>query len=507
MFNLRGNTRTSGEKARQEGGQIFGSGSRATVAILLAVKNPNHTGPCRIQYHDIGDYRTREQKLEIVDQATLDNIEWQAIEPNEAGDWTNQRNYDFMAYPAIGDKKDKTNSTTVFRTYSAGLKTGRDAWCYNHSRTAVEENMRRMIATYNHQVDLVSAGTIRADQTDNDPSHISWSAGLTADLNRNRQHVLDVDKLRTGVYRPFDKRWTYFDRAFNERTYQLHSAFPTSKHENFGFYNAGAGSAVPFSVLVIDGLPDLHVTGAGSGGQFFPRWTYQKVEASSDGQLNLHGKDVSDADEYGYRRIDNITDEILAEHRAKHGDEVTKDDIFYYVYGLLHSLTFRNKFAADLTKMLPRIPLVESTEDYQAFIAAGRDFVDLHLNYEELEPYPLGEEIAAMAPSDSCELYRVTKMKWKDRQSKTALVYNSWLTLTGFPKETHQYVLGSRSGVEWLIERYQVKTDPKSGITNDPNDWALEHHDPTYIRDLVGRIVTLSVETMAIVKSLPALTF
>lgn len=507
VFNLRGNARTAGEQRRKEKDNVFGQGGRTTIAILIAVKNPDHTGPCHIHYHDIGDYHTREKKLEIIDQATLDNIEWQAIEPNEAGDWTNQRNSDFMVYPAIGDKKGRTDSATVFRTYSAGLKTGRDAWCYNHSQAAAEANMRRMVENYNHQVNLVSAGTISSGGADNDPTQISWNRGLRNDLSRSKNHHFNPERVYRGTYRPFTRQYVYFDRAMNDMVYQLDGLFPTSRHENVGFYSVGAGSAVPFSVIMIDGLPDLHVTGAGSGGQFFPRWTYQKVEAFSDAHLNLHAEDDSEVDEYGYRRIDNITDDILIEHRSKHGNEVTKDDIFYYVYGLLHSPDYRTAFVADLTKMLPRIPVVESTADYQAFVAAGQDLADLHLHYEDLEPYPLGEEIAAVAPSDPYELYRVTKMKWKDRQSKNALVYNSWLTLTGFPKETHQFLLGSRSGVEWLIDRYQVKTDSKSGITNDPNDWALEHHDPTYIRDLVGRVVTLSVETMAIVRSLPVLTF
>jgi predicted helicase len=505
VFNLRGNARTSGEQRRKEKDNVFGQGGRTTIAILIAVKNPDHTGPCRIHYRDIGDYRTRQQKLEIVDQATLHNLEWQAIEPNEAGDWTHQRNDGFMAYPAIGDKKDKTNSTTVFHTYSAGLKTGRDAWCYNHSRTAVEANLHRMIENYNHQVDLVAAGTIAPGQADNDPAHINWSASLIAGLSRGRKDTFDSRHLQIGTYRPFEKRWVYFDRAFNERTYQLHSAFPTPGHQNERLYLNGIHASSQFTCLMLDSMPCLDLYG--KAGQFFPRWTYEKVQTPSEGQFDLSSEAASDIDQSGYRRIDNITDEILAEHRAKHGDEVSKDDIFYYVYGLLHSPNYRTDFAADLTKMLPRIPLAESAKDYRALVAAGQDLADLHLHYEELEPYPLGEEIVAVAPSDPYELYRVTKMKWKDRQSKTSLVYNSWLMLTGFPKETHQYMLGSRSGVEWLIDRYQVKTDKQSGITNDPNDWALEHHDPTYIRDLVGRIVTLSVETMAIVKSLPALTF
>ena len=234
--------------------------------------------------------------------------------------------------------------------------------------------------------------------------------------------------------------------------------------------------------------------------QFFPRWTYEKVSAD-DG---LFAASSGEVDEYGYRRVDNITDEILAVYREKFGPQVSKDDIFHYVYGVLHSQQYREVFAADLKRMLPRIPLAASSADFQAFVDAGRALADLHVNYETVDPYPLHESTHPL-DVDEWELYRVTKMRWDDKTTRKAIIYNGYLTLSDIPAAVHEYRLGSRSGLEWLIDRYQVKTDKASGIVNDPNDWCCEHDDPRYIVDLVKRVTRVSVETMDIVRSLPEL--
>ena len=201
--------------------------------------------------------------------------------------------------------------------------------------------------------------------------------------------------------------------------------------------------------------------------------------------------------------MDNITDPTLAGYRATYGGQVSKDNIFYYVYGLLHSPTYRTEFAADLKKMLPRIPKVS---DFAGFSAAGRKLADLHIGYESVEPYPLNELVNGSA--DDSGLYRVKKMAFgksgKDKDM-SRIVYNSRITLTGIPEEAYRYMLGSRSAVEWIMDRYQVKTDKASGIVNDPNDWATEHDQPRYILDLLKRIVTVSIETMKIVDDLPPL--
>jgi predicted helicase len=243
-------------------------------------------------------------------------------------------------------------------------------------------------------------------------------------------------------------------------------------------------------------------------GQFFARWRHEKVEL--DGMLTFEEPESEVVD--GYRRIDNITDHALMTFRAAYGEKVTKDDIFNYVYGLLHSPDYRETYAADLKKMLPRIPLVTNPWPY---VDAGHRLGELHLGYEAVEPYPLeGLQVEGPPGNAAFDFFSVEKMsfaKVRDDQTKklvadrTRIVYNSRITLGGIPEDAYRYMLGSRSAIEWIIDRYQVKTDKPSGIVNDPNDWSREVADPRYIVDLLARIVTVSLETMKLVDALPAL--
>lgn len=496
VYNLRGNQRTSGELSRKEGGKIFGAGSRNTVAMLVAVKNADHTGPCQIYYRDIGDYLTREQKLAIIDQGHLANTDWTPITPNTAGDWINQRNESFTTYPAIGDKKARSTDTTVFAAYSRGLSTGRDAWAYNFSRANVVSHMSRMIDFYNAQAGSASSG----DGADHDPTKISWSRGLKNDLAKRRRHAFDEDRMYRSSYRPFTAQHAYFDRPLNDMVYQLPSMFPTPHHSNLGLYLLGLGATKQFSVFAVNTILDLNFYGS-EGGQYFPRWTYESVDGDS-AQLDFGAADV---DEWGYRRVDNITDAILKEYRSSFGEHVSKDDVFYYVYGLLHSPQYRETFAADLKKMLPRVPKVQDAEEFREFVTAGRRLADLHVGYEDVDPYPLVEQVKSRHDQDERELWRVKKMRWRSKSDRTAIIYNPQVTLTGVPDEAHRYLLGSRTALDWVIDRYQVKTDRASGIVNDPNDWCDEHGNPRYIIDLIKRVTTVSVETVKTVDSLPAL--
>ena len=212
--------------------------------------------------------------------------------------------------------------------------------------------------------------------------------------------------------------------------------------------------------------------------------------------------DRAEVDECGYRRVDNITDGILTWYREAVGDQVTKDDIFYYVYGLLHDPAYREKYAADLKKMLPHIPTPESRERFDQFTDTGRNLAELHVNYEAVEPYPLDVQLKSGVKPEDRETWRVEKMKWKSKTDHSAIIYNGKVTVAGIPENAERYMLGSRSALEWLIDRYQVKVDKASCIVNDPNDWCDEHDDPTYIVNLIKQVTTVSVETMKIVDQL-----
>lgn len=530
VFNLRGNARTSGEQRRKEKDGVFGSGSRATVAISILVKNPDAAEHGRLHYRDIGDYLTREQKLGLIAQyGSVDGVPWDVLEPNEAGDWLDQRNDAFTSFIPIGAKHGSNLETsTVFKTYSRGLETGRDAWVYNASATAVWENVTRTAEAFNLLVERYgkemsgqpksSRKAIAERYLDPDSRAISWTLSLKNRLFARKAIELHRDSIRVGMYRPFNKQNVYFDRALNHILGQTTRIFPTVSQENIGFYITAPGSGRDFAAIMVDELPDLCLSGAGSG-QFFPRYTY---EARGE-QPSL----FEDGDPH--TRVDNITDEILAEYRGLYGAAVTKDEVFFFVYGLLHSPDYRERYASDLKKMLPRIPQLglsmrSGTEDFWAFAKAGRELSELHLDYESVEPYPLEVSIrpraaysnagtgsttgASMNSATEGGDLRVTKMRFAGKMGawdRSTIRYNEDITLSGIPDEAYEYLLGSRSAIEWILERYQMKTDRASGIVNDPNAWGEEHGNPSYILDLLRSIVTVSVDTVRIVKSLPPL--
>ena len=541
VYNLRGNQRTAGELSRREGGKIFDSGSRATVAVTFLVKDPAHEGPAVLHYRDIGDYLSREDKLRIVEEAQIDTLEWETITPNAQGDWINQRDPNYESWQPISEGQEP-----IFTSYSRGVETGRDAWVYNFSLPGLRDSAQRLIETYNEEREYVHrtrAADLRAgakvrDLVTNDETRIKWTRDLYKSLEKNRVITYDAGATYCGLYRPFCKQWLNTSDGIIYLPAVLRRYFPTPGHDNIGFYLVGQGSDVPFSTVMTDAVPNLHVTGAGSGGQFFPRWTWEPVggrHVANSGMLDLSGGDDAEGSGAafgqegevlgGYRRVDNITDATLRSYQAAYGPEVTKDDVFYYVYALLHSPEYRTRYGADLKKSLPHIPRVASQEDFVAFTTAGRGLADLHLDYESVEPTPLrldvdGQEVPwDLRETISPSLLHVEKMRYdrlqgnKKQADKTSIVYNEHVTISGIPIQAQDYLLGSRSGLDWLLDRYLVKTDKASGIVNDPNDWMAEgagggptaSAQPRYLLDLIARITTVSVRTQEIVASLPPL--
>lgn len=492
VYNLRGNARTSGETRKREAGNVFGGGSRTPVTICVLVKDPSHTGEAVLHYRDIGDYLSREEKLDIIDrEGSIAHTEWEVVVPNEAADWINQRDEKYDTYQPIGDKatKGKPNTPGVFQLYSNGLKTNRDPWVYNFSARAVEENVRRMIEFYNSQIGV--------EQPDMDSTKIAWNRSLLTFRAQGRALAFEQKSMRNSLYRPFCKQTAYFNRELNDMVYQLPKLFPTPAHENIAIITSVAGTK-DFSVLITDTLPDLHLVG---DAQTFSLYTYEPVVEEDGGfNLNLGGGEVVD----GYTRKENITDATLAAYRGTYGDEgIAKEDIFYYIYALLHHPEYREKYAADLKKMLPRIPLAKGFWEYSR---AGRALAELHLGYESVAPYPLDEVVSSPAPEDleeRFEFYRVQKLQFGPKKDKTCIKYNGHLTLKGIPEEANEYQVNGRSALEWVIDRYQVKTDKKSLITNDPNDYCRAVNNPRYIVDLIERLVTVSLETQKLVGTLP----
>jgi predicted helicase len=301
------------------------------------------------------------------------------------------------------------------------------------------------------------------------------------------------------MYRPFAKQWIYFSRNFNEYVYQTPKLFPTPEHKNVVISAAGVGANKAFSALATMFLPDYELI---SKGQCFPLYWYEKSKDNAPApqtELSLDAGDTQDA--HGYIRRDAITDWALSTFRDRYQDQtISKEDLFWYVYGILHSPEYKERFASDLKKMLPRIPFAG---DFWAFSRAGRELGQWHLNYETVEPYPLTEESKRLVMEAGD--YRVLKMTFgkKDgKPDKTVIIYNANLILRDIPLEAYAYVVNGKSAIEWIMERYAVTVDKASGIRNDPNDWS---DDPRYIVDLLKRVVRVSLESVRLVAELPPL--
>lgn len=389
----------------------------------------------------------------------------------------------------------------VFRESSLGVTTKRDAWVYSFSRETLNENIDRLTAAFNAES---SRGVRTFAELLSDPSRIDWTVMLQK-LALAGVQIERSGEIRSSLFRPFIKNWLYYDELLNHQTGKTRTFYPEIGTRNWGLLVLEKDARSPFAVIATDVLPDSKTFA--DAAQCFPRFTYEPGSKHGDSQI-LCDPEVDFVD--GYCQVDNITDEALAHFQQAFGSSVTKDQIFTYIYGVLHSAQYREKFAADLKKMLPRIPLAKDLDDFRAFADAGQRLMDLHIGYESADPYPLQEQIKAAVDMDEWELYAVgdSRMKFptKDGVKDTAtLIYNSHLTLSGIPEAAYRYQLGSRSALEWIVDRYYVETDKASGIVNDPNAWSREVGEPRYIRDLVGRVITVSLATMKIVDQLPYL--
>ena len=530
VLNLRGNQRTSGELSRKEGGKIFGSGSRTPIAITFLVKNPTKKGEkATIHYHDIGDYLTRDQKLKMVKDfrsIASQKLEWQVITPNKKADWINQRDGVFDSLITLApEKKFSMNAQSVFSTYAIGVATNRDAWVSGFSREKVASNMQSMIDFYNQHIDT---NTYSEDKT-----KISWTRALKNDFAKALKYEFDETTFVKATYRPFTKQHLYYHRPFIECPGLWQRIYPTAQHNNVVIAVSGVGQQKPFSPFITDSISDLQVV---DKAQYFPLYWY---EENKNPQATL----FDEAETNRYIRRDGITDWILQEVRNRYGGSraITKEHIFYYVYSLLHSLQYRERFADDLKKSLPRIPIVDNVQDFMAFYKAGKELADLHLNYEQginIQATGQDGEYAYFAemPMKAYQTHRVKvcddidiwKSGWTDATyqhfavekmrfakvrdengkliaDKSKIIYNGHITIESIPLKAYEYIVNGKSAIEWIMERYAVTIDKASQIKNDPNDWSKEHEQPRYILDLLLSVIILSCQTVDIVNALPIL--
>ncbi len=483
-FNLRGALRgkTKFDSAR-EGENVFNI--MTGVCIMVLVKNRKKRGIGKLHYHDIGDNLSKQEKLDKIAQfGNISKLPWEKLTPDAHGDWINQRETGFEAFLPLGEKrsKGKGNSQSIFDIYSGGILTARDAWCYNFSKNKLTENMEKTIRFYNNQLSKAK------NKQEVQNSSIKWTRALHNQAERSKLSVFSACNIRHALYRPFTSALLYFDKLWNESPLQQSKLFPSSQHHNRVICIPAAGNRQGFSSFISSSLPDLHVYSDGT--QCFPLYWYEKSEhAENSLGLNLEPRKDEDIQHPA------ITQWALEQFQRTYQDKsITRNDIFYYVYGILHSREYVEKYQDNLQRELPRIPFSKNFWDFRQL---GEELADWHLNYETVEPYPLKEE--------GMGCLRVEKLRWENAATKEALVINKDITLRGIPAEAHEYIVSGRTALEWLIDRYKVRTDKKSGIVNDPNDWGKEHGNERYIIDLVKRVVRVSVETVKLVKQLPPL--
>lgn len=500
VFHLRGNARTSGELRRKEKDNVFGMGTRTPVAIFLLVKNPESKNKGKIYWHDIGDYLSKDQKLKAVsDFASVDGLsksnKWTEIVPDKYNDWINQRDDSFYEHDLIGSKDKDYDGVIIFKNYTCGVQTNRDAWVYNSSKKELANKMEGMISVFNSEVIRYQKHIESSDVQDiakflnDDLTRIKWSSSLYPKVSKNQQQSFKHSSIRKALYRPFTKQWQYFDGSFNHRPYQMPSIFPLGNTENKLICITGRGSTKPFSAFLVDTTPDLELI---SKSQCFPLYLYEKEE----GEI---------------KKVDGIVDFILESYQKFYStNEITKADIFYYIYGVLNSKDYLARFVDNLSKSLPTIPKVKSYENFLLFSEGGLNLAELHLNYESAECYLVtldtgGKSIKEFDNDD----YYVSKMKYaKNGKDKdlTTVIYNSQITIKNIPVEAYEYIVNGKPALDWVIERQSVSTEKNSQIRNDANDWAIETMgNAKYPLELFQRVITVSLETMKIVKSLPKL--
>lgn len=571
VFHLRGNCRTSGELRRTEGDNIFELGSRTPIAITVLVRRPGARAAgaqARIMLADVGDYLSREEKLASlrrVGSVTSDEFARMATEvvPNDKADWVNQRDGAFDALtPLTPEKKFDTAARSFFSVYSKGINTAKDAFLYRFSEEKLRKTVSSMIDFYTENMERFHAQSEVTDPAkfvEYDSARISWNGVFMQELKRGDKIEYEDGRICKALYRPFTVQNLYYDKRLVERTYTLPTLFPTPRHRNLAICVNSVGDTTDFSCIITDLIPDLHVCGSS---QCYPLWRYESRDeargkrGAADGGLFAQDATAGESeagwraagyDAEGYRRQPAVTDYIvgaagraagvteatLAEWRRALGGtlgamgdadggagatdaDMAREAIFFMTYGLLHSPTWRQRFAPDLRKGLPRLALPESPRAARRLMEAGHRLALLHLwgadgvwrgGAENAEPQPpegmrLTADGKVVEPPFEGLALTVEKMRWPARDRRDTLLLAEGVALEGIPEAAQRYVVNGRSALEWVAERVAVAQDKASGIVNNPNDWAREHDDPAFAARLAWRVATAAAESAAIIDTI-----
>ncbi|WP_423752413.1 type ISP restriction/modification enzyme [Helicobacter pylori] len=470
VLNLRGNQRTSGEVSKKEGGKIFDRGSRATIAIV---------------FFEVEDYLKREAKLNLLANfENLDFVPFRAIAPNDKGDWINQRNDDFeKLIPLKRDKKLQNDS--VFDINSSGVVSGRDPWVYNFSPNILTQSVQKCIDTYNADLKRFNARFreafkqrtkgVKSDklhkhlndkEITTDKTKIAWTDGLKNHLIKNKNlQESSMERIRLALYRPFNKQWLYWDKDWIHRQREFSKIFPDKDAQNV-VINTSSMASRNFSCLIANEITDVQTM---ANAQAYPLYYYDDLgnrhDAISGYALNLFRRHYKD-------------------------NAITEEEIFYYIYAVLHHKGYLEKYKNSLAKEAPRIAL---SEDFKELSMLGKELGELHLNYESGEMHA-SVEYNLLENAEVEGYYDVDKMTKKGDR----ILYNHHITITNIPKKAFDYVINGKSAIDWVIERYQKTTDKDSLIENNPNHYA----GGKYVFELLCRVIKLSEKSVDLIEKI-----
>lgn len=505
VFDLRGEIRrnmASGSKV--EGENVFGSASMTGVAIIILIRNSRYNKERKILYYDIGANLSRKEKLNTIRYLqSINGIatdrSWTEIIPNNNNEWINQGDEAYSQFPCLFSKQ-KEKELDVFANYSLGVNSCRDKWVVNFSAGKALESSTRLIEYYNSHL----LADVHWEDIPSDYTKVKWSTGLMDLYKRGKILSTERQETVTTLTRPFTKAFLVNNHELIERYYRNAHLFPTERHTNLVIAMSGPGSLSGFSVLLSNRILNRSAI---SPTECFPLNVYNRLPNENGGLLKHRVKNKI------YKQ-DGITDNSMEYYKDFYKfDQFGKEDLFYYIYGLLHSPEYRERFANNLVNELPRIPAVKRFDDFLAFSNAGRELGDLHVNYERVDQHQVlikEGDLRFLSPDvNLVDHFRVKKMKFGNqngKQDRSTVIYNQYITMQNIPLEAYDYVVNGKPALKWVMDQQCVETDNKSGITNDANDYANEvMQDPAYPLKLFQRVITVSLDTMRIVRSLPKL--
>lgn len=499
VFNLRGNCRSSGEFRKKEAGNVFGEGSRTLICIITLVKHKGQPFDGFVHYKDIGDYKDREEKLKILKESeSISNLEWENIYPDKRNDWINQTNEEFeKLLPLVKSEKNNTSFSLYDGNVSIGVMAARDDWVIGFNSKIILDNMKTFVETFNNEqnriLTLLKQSKIISSKekldfakrnVTFDKTKIKWSEDLVKRLLRGHSIKID-DNIRDIMYRPFVKKKLYFDPIVLDRIGKWLNITPTKNDRNLNITFSVPPLKKTFSALAINIISDIDCM---EHAQSIPiEWINDNVQGSL---FELAGYDQNE---------DTLNDKALSLFKERYGDKsITSSSVFSYIYAVLNSKSYREKYSNNLGKEMPKIPFLK---DFEKWSEIGKKLIDLHLNYEKAPAYQ-EVKIEYKKKDMTKDDYRVTKIKFLSKDRKDTIIFNDNITISNIPLEAYDYVVNGRSPLEWVMDQYQFTVDKESGIIDDPNLYD-EEKGGKYVFDLILSLITVSLETQKLIKELP----